>query len=114
MNPEMNSTNDWKPHPRSTGVFLKPLITREMNPGLTLNLVRVAPGDAIAPHTHKASTETFFILRGRGVCCIGEAEFALEPGVCGYAPPGTLHSVRNTGAEELEALAIFNPPLDDG
>lgn len=110
----MNSTNDWKPHPRFAGVFLKPLITREMNPGLTLNLVRVAPGGVLATHTHESSTETFFILRGRGVCCIGEAEFALEPGVCGYAPPGTLHSVRNTGAEELEALAIFNPPLDDG
>ncbi len=102
---------DYQPHPRNARVALKAIVTREMNPGLSLNLVRVAPGDALAPHIHEASTETFYILRGRGVCRIGDEEFELAPGICGCAPSGVLHSLCNTGAEELEALAIFNPPL---
>jgi len=107
----MNTPNDWMPHPRFDGVRMKTLITREMNSGLTMHLILLAPGAAIPPHTHEASTETFYILRGRGMCNIGAEEFALEPGSSNYAPPGIVHSVRNTSDQELEALAIFNPPL---
>jgi mannose-6-phosphate isomerase-like protein (cupin superfamily) len=107
----VNPTGDWKPHPRFARVFLKPLVTREMNPGITVNLVRVAPGGEITSHTHDASTETFYVLAGRGVCRVGDEEFALETGVCGYAPPGITHTVRNIGDADLEAISIFNPPL---
>ena len=102
---------DWKPHPRFARVSLKSLVTGEMNPGLSVNLVRVAPGGEITPHVHSDSTETFYILKGRGISWIGSEEFALEPGVCGFAPPQVMHSVCNTGEGELEAISIFNPPL---
>ncbi len=82
-----------------------------MNPDLTLNLVRLAPGGEITPHTHDTSTETFYILAGRGVSWVGAEQFELVPGVCGYAPPGVRHSVCNTGDADLEALSIFNPPV---
>lgn len=107
----MNATDDWMPHPRFEGVRMKTLITREMNPGLTMHRILLAPGGVIPAHTHEASTETFYILRGRGACRIGAEEFALEPGSSNYAPPGIVHSVCNTGDQELEVLAIFNPPL---
>jgi mannose-6-phosphate isomerase-like protein (cupin superfamily) len=107
----VNTTGEWKAHPRFARVFLKALVTREMNSGLVVNLVRVAPGGEITPHTHDASTETFYVLAGRGVSRIGNEEFALAPGVCGYALPGVTHSVRNTGDADLEAISIFNPPL---
>jgi len=32
-----NTTGDWTPHPRFARVFLKALVTREMNPSLTVN-----------------------------------------------------------------------------
>lgn len=107
----IDTSGDWTPHPRVARVWIKQLVTREMNPGLTVNLVRVPPGAEITLHTHDGSTETFYILAGRGVCRIGAEEFALAPGVCAHAPPGIPHTVRSTGDTELEALAIFNPPV---
>ncbi len=106
----VNTCGDWKPHPRLARVFLRTLISREMNPGLTVNLVRVTPGGEITPHLHNESTETFYILAGCGTSWIGGEELALAPGVCGYAPPGVIHSVCNSGAVDLEAISIFNPP----
>ncbi len=101
---------EWKAHPRFERVSLKALVTAETNPGIAVNLVRIAPGGEIAPHTHSDATETFYILKGRGLSSIGDEQFALEPGVCGCAPPHVTHSVCNTGDTELEALSIFNPP----
>lgn len=102
--------DDWKPHPRFARVSVKPLVTGDMNPGLTLNLVRIAPGGEITPHIHPDSTETFYILQGHGMSWIGDEELVLAPGVCAYAPPQVTHSVCNTGDSELEAISIFNPP----
>lgn len=102
---------DWKAHPRFAGVSLKALVTAEMNPGIVVNLVRIAPGGEITPHTHSDATETFYVLKGRGLSWIGDEQFGLEPGVGGYAPPRVTHSVCNTGDTELEAISIFNPPV---
>ncbi len=106
-----NSASEWKPHPRFARVFLKTLVTHEMNPGLTMNLIRVAPGGEITPHIHDESTETFYILSGRGLSLIGGEQLELAPGVCGYAPPGVTHSVCNVGDVDLEAISVFNPPI---
>ncbi len=108
---EVYQPAEWKPHPRFACVFLKSLVTSEMNPDLTLSLVRLEPGSEIPPHTHPQSTETTYILTGRGMCWIGTEEFELEPGVCSYAPPGVTHSVCNTSNSVLEAISVFNPPL---
>jgi len=103
--------SEWKPHPRFGGVFLKPLVTREVNSGLAVNLVRLAPGGEITPHVHSDSTETFYILKGCGVSWIDGEPIELAPGVCAFAPPAVTHSVCNTGEADLEALSIFNPPF---
>lgn len=108
---EVKTPTEWKPHPRFAHVSLKSLITGEMNPGLSLNLVRIAPGGEITPHVHSDSTETFVIIKGRGISWIGSEQVALEPGVCAYAPPQVMHSVCNTGDGDIEAISIFNPPV---
>ncbi len=107
----VKTPDEWKPHPRFARVSLKSLVTGEMNPGLTINLVRIAPGGEITPHTHSDSTETFVIIKGRGISWIGSEQVALEPGVCAFAPPQVTHSVCNTGDGDIEAISIFNPPV---
>ncbi len=102
---------EWLPHPRTAGAFSRPLITAAQNPGLTIARIRLLPGAEIAPHSHPASTETFFILSGAAVCRVGTTEMEMGPGQMGYAPPGVEHRVRNLGSEPVEALSIFNPPL---
>ena len=108
---KVKQSDDWQAHPRFARVFLKPLVKGDMNPGINVNLVRIAPGGEITPHVHPNSTETYYILKGKGTAWVGKEQFALEPGVCAYAPPDVTHSVCNTGEEELEAMSIFNPPL---
>ncbi len=106
-----STAGEWHPHPRFAGAFVKPLITSEMNPGLTLSRVKLLPGGELPPHTHETATETFYVLSGEAQCRIGDEEIALKAGQGGYAPPGISHTVRNTGPEELHAISIFNPPL---
>ncbi len=101
----------WKPHPRFEGASVCPLITTDQNPHLTVNLVRLEPGSGLPLHTHEHSTETFYILRGKARCRVGDEERVIGPGVIGYAPPGVPHQVVNIGDETLEAISIFNPPL---
>jgi len=107
-----STTGEWRPHPRFEGAFVKPLITSEMNPSLTLSQVKLLPGGELPPHIHEASTETFYVLSGEAHCRIGDEETTLKAGHCGYAPPGVRHTVRNVGQEDLHAISIFNPPLE--
>ena len=101
----------WQPHPRFEGASLRPLITPDHNPGLTVSQVRLLPGSELPPHSHPASAETFFVLTGAVLCRVGDEERLLRRGEIGYAPPGVVHQVRNPGPEPAEALSIFNPPL---
>lgn len=105
------TTQDWQPHPRFPDAFLKPLVGPTANPGLNINLVRLLPGATIPPHVHETSTETFIILAGRARCKIGEVDYEMAAGMCGYALPGVTHGVSNAGDTPMEALSIFNPPL---
>ncbi len=58
-----STAGEWRPHPHFEGAFVKPLITSEMNSGLTLSRVKLLPGGELPPHIHEASTETFYVLR---------------------------------------------------
>ncbi len=106
-----SAAGQWNPHPRFAGAFVLPLITSEQNAGLTVWRVRLLPGAGIPPHTHPDSTETFLVLQGVALCCVGDVETEMKPGDMGYAPPGIEHRIRNLSDEPLEAISIFNPPL---
>jgi mannose-6-phosphate isomerase-like protein (cupin superfamily) len=72
----------------------------------------IAPLPPLPPHPHEASTETFYMLSGEVYCHVGDEETTLKAGHCGYAPPGVSHTVRNVGQEDLHAISVFNPPLE--
>jgi hypothetical protein len=51
LNDLFDSTEgEWRPHPRFEGAFVKPLITPEMNPGLTLSRVKLLLAGQLPPH----------------------------------------------------------------
>jgi mannose-6-phosphate isomerase-like protein (cupin superfamily) len=101
---------DWALHPRFAGVMAKVLIPGAANPSLNVNRVRLDPECEIPLHVHEASSETFYVLSGTGVCTIGDEEIDFEPGYGFYAAPGFPHGVRNIGLEPIELIAIFAPP----
>lgn len=101
----------WGPHPRYEGLLLKVLVPGAVNLALNVSRVRVDVGKQIPPHVHAGSSETFYILQGSGVCYLGDAATPFSPGFCFYAPAGQEHRLENTGAEPVEILAIFAPPV---
>ncbi|MBU1042736.1 MAG: cupin domain-containing protein [Proteobacteria bacterium] len=102
----------WNPHPSFIGVALKHLVTSADTLGaLSAHLVRIAPGAELKTHIHDRSLELHEVVRGSGVCTLGDRQAVYQPGVCGLIPAGVAHSVRADAEEELYILAKFTPAL---
>lgn len=71
-----------------------------------VHLIRIPPGKESAIfHTHASEEEWIFILSGRGIAEIGEAEHEVGPGdFMGFATPSVGHHLRNDAQEDLVYL----------
>ena len=73
----------------------------------------VSPGQETVDHTHRQAEEIYYFLNGSGRMHLeGETE-AVGPRDAVYIPPETVHSVQNTGTEDLVFLCICCPPYED-
>lgn len=77
--------------------------------GLTrtgVNLVQLPPGkESFVYHSHEGEEEWVYILSGRGVAEIGDAEYEVGAGdFMGFPTPSVAHHLRNPFAEELVYL----------
>lgn len=71
-----------------------------------LSRARLAPGSSIGRHRHEGSSETIYVLSGRGTAyCDGAAE-PLGPGQCHFCPDGHEHQLVNDGAEDLVFFTV--------
>jgi mannose-6-phosphate isomerase-like protein (cupin superfamily) len=93
-------------------VFARPVQGSETSADLEVRWIRIAPGSEISNHTHEGCAETFFVLAGNGSFEMEGTSVPCHLGSCGYAAPGSVHGVKNTGHEDLHLLAIFTPPLN--
>ncbi len=80
------------------------------NHGQSLAEAIVAPGTATRLHRHSLSEELYHITAGRGRMTLGEDLFEVEMGDTICIPPGTPHSIANTGTEPLRILCCCAPP----
>jgi uncharacterized cupin superfamily protein len=71
-----------------------------------LSLARVPPGrESFLPHAHGNQEEFVFILEGRGLALLGDAEIEVGPGdYMGFPTDGTVHHLRNVGETDLVYL----------
>ncbi len=74
---------------------------------------RLAPGLATTPHHHPLTEEIYYILVGTAMMRIGEELRPVGPGDAIAIPPGSLHQITNTGAEELRFLCCCAPGYQD-
>lgn len=98
------------PHPQHEQFYLQDVVTTQENPALSVHRGRLAPGGQIYGHTHE-QTETFYILQGQATCHLDQEQQQVGPGACIVAPPEVEHGLRNDGAEDVELMALFTPPL---
>lgn len=80
-----------------------------------ITIARVPPGkESFIYHAHQTEEEWVYILSGRGIAEIGEAEYEVGPGdFMGFGIPQQPHHLRNPFDEELVYLmGGENKPLD--
>jgi quercetin dioxygenase-like cupin family protein len=101
----------WTEHPRFHSIGIKALLTAADNPLAGVNVVQVPPGAVIGRHRHAKEIETVYVLAGNSVLTLGDADYPFAAGQVVAIPAGLEHALRNTGAETVELLCIFTPPL---
>ena len=67
----------------------------------------IEPGNSIGAHRHEGDMETYYVLKGKALISDNGAEVILEAGDCHICPDGQTHSIKNTGEETLEYIAII-------
>ncbi|MDR1626885.1 MAG: cupin domain-containing protein [Spirochaetia bacterium] len=67
----------------------------------------IPPGGSIGRHTHEGDFETYYILKGSARVNDNGAVHDLGPGDMTQCKDGDSHSIENTGAEDLEYLAVI-------
>jgi mannose-6-phosphate isomerase-like protein (cupin superfamily) len=81
--------------------------------GTTLHSLAEAtlvPGQATQRHYHAESEEAYFILEGEGDLDIDGELGRVRAGDAVPIPPGTWHTLRNTGTAPLRLLCTCAPP----
>jgi uncharacterized cupin superfamily protein len=71
-----------------------------------LSITRIPPGkESFLPHAHATQEEFVFVLEGRGVAIVGDAQVEIGPGdYLGFPCDGTVHHLKNTGETDLVTL----------
>ncbi len=73
---------------------------------------RLAPGTSTAPHYHRRTEEIYYITHGHGEMQIGDERRAVKPGDAIAIEPGKVHTITNTGDEELRLLCCCAPAYE--
>ena len=102
--PERSFSHPFNPASELHGVSLGDAVGLQR---IGLHLVRVPPGkESFILHAHHTEEEFLYILGGRGVAQIGDAEHEVGPGdFLGFPTPSVAHHLRNPFDEDLVYLS---------
>ena len=70
---------------------------------------RLAPGQATTPHHHQVTEEIYYILSGSALMTLAGESRPVGPGDAIAIPPGQIHTIKNTGPDELIFLCTCAP-----
>jgi len=68
------------------------------------------PGAAIPKHKHHGEEEILLIQTGKAHIWLGDREYEAMPGALVFIPAGTWISLKNTGTESINLVAVWNEP----
>jgi quercetin dioxygenase-like cupin family protein len=101
----------WTTHPRFSDILMKQMLTSSANPLASVSRVRVPPGGVIGWHQHATQTETIYVLAGDSTLTLDASPVPFAAGQIVAIPPTTRHTLVNDGAETVELLCFFTPPV---
>ena len=70
---------------------------------------RLPVGGNTTPHYHEVTEEIYYILVGTGVMTIDGEQRDVQPGDAIAIPPKCVHTILNTGTEEMKFLCCCAP-----
>ena len=105
------SAVEWVEHPRIKNIFMKTLLTSKDNALANISLVKVPPGGEVTRHIHPKEVESIYVLAGQSTLILGEEEVPFNVGQTVAIPMGLEHGLRNEGAEAVEIITFFTPPI---
>ncbi|HWI12818.1 MAG TPA: cupin domain-containing protein [Burkholderiales bacterium] len=102
---------DIQPYVTKDGSEIRELMHPAVHPVRNQSLAEatVLPGCETRLHRHRHTEEIYHVTGGNGSMQLGEARFEVSAGDTVVIPPGTAHSVRNTGAVPLKILCACAP-----
>ncbi len=111
MTRDRQALADVRPYTTLDGSTIRELMHPAVhgNRAQSLAEARVAPGCRTAPHRHRLTEELYFVLAGEGEMELGDRRFPVRAGDTVCIAPGTRHSIRATGHEELRFLCCCSP-----
>jgi mannose-6-phosphate isomerase-like protein (cupin superfamily) len=95
--------------PRNPGVWKKVLFQKaEIQAGHVqmINWARLPVGKSFAAHYHEDMQEVFIIVQGVATIAVGGERVTLERGDAILIDPCEVHEMENTGAEDVEYVAL--------
>ncbi|MBS1811606.1 MAG: cupin domain-containing protein [Acidobacteria bacterium] len=93
------------------GSEIRPLMDRTVGAITQCSLAEetLPPGKTVPPHYHEVLEEIYYILSGSGVMTIGEESQAVGSGDAIFIPKKNIHTLTNTGAEDMKILLVCGP-----
>jgi mannose-6-phosphate isomerase-like protein (cupin superfamily) len=73
-----------------------------------MGYVVIYPGGKVPEHEHE-NEEVYTVLKGQGEMVIGDNRQSISAMSAVYIPPGSPHSLINTGEEDLEMMFVYAP-----
>lgn len=78
-------------------------------PELSLLEITFAAGKGVAPHFHKAHSDSFYVLEGEVEFHVGDEVVHGKPGTYVLAPPDVVHWFHNVGDAPVRMLNLHAP-----
>ena len=93
------------------GSEIRPLIDRTVSAISQCSLAEeiLPPGKTVPRHHHEVLEEIYYILSGSGEMTVGEETREVGVGDAIFIPKNNVHSLTNTGDEEMKLLLVCGP-----
>lgn len=96
--------------PRTSWILVSEQMCGSQNLAMGVNETHV--GGEVPRHKHETEEEVMYFIQGKGQFITDDEVIELKPGICVYNPPGSFHSIKNTGDEVLKFVWIYAPQLE--
>jgi mannose-6-phosphate isomerase-like protein (cupin superfamily) len=101
----------WIEPPQHYGAYSKLLVNPDNSSTryFDFRLSLYQPKSYVEDHIHEHAEHVYYILQGRGLMKLDSVPYVVEPNTAIFIPPGVVHSLANTGLENLLFIVVTVP-----